>query len=136
DLLHETWLRNLSNWFDELPDGPVLWAEQLRLRGAMTGPVEAERLVHLMLLTRRALPMLSEVLLGGRPPARRAGALGSPRSGSTAQPDRRGLEALRSRRDVRCLLRTGRGAYALPHPVNSSVACASRLRRLSTAGEN
>lgn len=30
DLLND-WLRNLTNWFPDNPDAPVLWAEQLRL---------------------------------------------------------------------------------------------------------
>jgi hypothetical protein len=68
DLLHATWLRNLSDWFPQLPDGAVLWAEQLRLQSTQTGePVDDERRTHLARIAERGLPLLSEVLpLAGR----------------------------------------------------------------------
>jgi hypothetical protein len=64
DLLHETWLRNLSDWFEDLPDGLVLWSEQLRLASIASAgsDTEAEQVLHLSRLADRGLPMLSEVL--------------------------------------------------------------------------
>jgi hypothetical protein len=48
DLLHDRWLRNLSDWLPDLPDGAVLWAEQLRLQGGRDrGRSAAERLEYL-----------------------------------------------------------------------------------------
>ncbi len=62
DLLHSTWLRNLSDWFPAFPDAPVLWAEQLRLTSAPPDPSLEARAKHLHRLTQRGLPRLSEVL--------------------------------------------------------------------------
>jgi len=67
DLLHDTWLRNLSDWFPEHPDGPVLWAEQLAqsaplATGAAADRITADRTEHLGRLADRGLPRLSEVL--------------------------------------------------------------------------
>ena len=78
DLLRRDWLRNLSNWFPELADPPVLWAEQLRLQhDPVTGFDAGERLMHLERLVQRGLPMLSEVLpVAGRQLAELDGAAG------------------------------------------------------------
>ncbi len=63
DLLHDRWLRNLSDWFPDLPDGAVLWAEQLRLQGGRDrGRSAAERLEYLARLEEQGLPRLAEVL--------------------------------------------------------------------------
>lgn len=62
DLLHDTWLRNLSDWFPDHPDGAVLWAEQVRLTGRPEGEAVETRLDHLGRLTDRGLPRLSELL--------------------------------------------------------------------------
>jgi hypothetical protein len=59
DLLHD-WLRNLANWFEQLPDGPVLWAEQV-LRdsgGSAQGVKEAGE--YLGMLDDRGLPLTAE----------------------------------------------------------------------------
>jgi len=40
DKLHD-WLRNLANWFPHLPDGPVLWVEQL-MRQPKGSPKQVE----------------------------------------------------------------------------------------------
>jgi hypothetical protein len=66
DLLHSTWLRNLSDWFPAIPDAPVLWAEQLRLANGhpdlSPDQLLEARAEHLHRLTQRGLPRLSEVL--------------------------------------------------------------------------
>jgi hypothetical protein len=62
DLLHGSWLRNLSDWFPEYPDAPVLWAEQTRLASMPADQSLETRAEHLQRLTERGLPRLSEVL--------------------------------------------------------------------------
>lgn len=62
DLLHSTWLRNLSDWFPEFPDAPILWAEQMRLASAPPDQSLETRAEHLQRLTQRGLPRLSQVL--------------------------------------------------------------------------
>ena len=52
--LHD-WPRNLANWFPQLSDGCVLWAEQLLLSGGDS----AEALRYLLMLKDRRLPVLS-----------------------------------------------------------------------------
>jgi hypothetical protein len=49
------WLRNLANWFPSIPDGPVLWAEQLlqQEQDALGSP---EVIEHLLRLNARGLP--------------------------------------------------------------------------------
>jgi hypothetical protein len=62
DLLHD-WLRNLANWFDEQPDGPALWAEQvLRQQPRGIDVAIAEAAEYLGLLVERGLPHTSEAL--------------------------------------------------------------------------
>ena len=52
-----------SDWFPDLPDGAVLWAEQLRLQGGRDrGRSAAERLEFLARLEEQGLPRLAEVL--------------------------------------------------------------------------
>ncbi len=55
DLLHD-WPRNLANWIQELPDGPIIWAEQL-LREHADAAQAAE---YLALILERGLPYTSE----------------------------------------------------------------------------
>jgi hypothetical protein len=56
DLLHN-WLRNLANWFDERPDGPALWAEQvLRQQPRGIDAAIAEAAEYLGLLVELGLP--------------------------------------------------------------------------------
>ena len=55
--LHD-WPRNLANWFPQLSDGCVLWAEQLLVSGGDS----AEALRYLLMLKDRRLPVLSPVL--------------------------------------------------------------------------
>ncbi len=62
DLLHSTWLRNLSNLFPAFPDAPVLWAEQLRLASEPPDLSLEARAEYLHRLTQHGLPRLSEVL--------------------------------------------------------------------------
>lgn len=62
DLLHSTWLRNLSNLFPAFPDAPVLWAEQLRLASEPPDLSLEGRAEYLHRLTQLGLPRLSEVL--------------------------------------------------------------------------
>jgi hypothetical protein len=59
DLLHD-WLRNLAHWFDERPDGPALWAEQLMRQQA--GKAIEEAADYLAELLPRGLPHTSEGL--------------------------------------------------------------------------
>jgi hypothetical protein len=57
--LHD-WLENLSRWFDHLPDGSVLRAQQLRVSRSWEGePVPIVE--QLLLLRRRGLPFLAGV---------------------------------------------------------------------------
>ena len=77
DLLHSTWLRNLSDWFPAFPDAPVLWAEQLRLASAPDPSLEA-RAEYLHRVTQRGLPRLLEVL-----PPRGASSRNCPRKALT-----------------------------------------------------
>lgn len=59
DLLHG-WLRNLANWFDMLPDGAVLWAEQIMREEEDRARAIATAVDYLGLLEARGLPFTSE----------------------------------------------------------------------------
>ncbi len=66
DYLHD-WPRNLTNWFDWLADGPVLWAETLlRQRKSddinLADPNVREALAYYLKLAHRGVPMLSHSL--------------------------------------------------------------------------
>ncbi len=56
DLLHD-WLRNLANWFPQIPDGPVLWAEQC-LRNPNQPWGMAEALEYTLRLDESSLPLM------------------------------------------------------------------------------
>lgn len=60
DLLHD-WLRNLANWFPELPDGATLWSEQL-LRKSRGPDAIVEAAQYTMHLAERGLPVLAETV--------------------------------------------------------------------------
>ena len=55
DLLHD-WPRNLANWIQALPDGPVIWAEQVLREQADA----AQAVEYLVLILERGLPYTSE----------------------------------------------------------------------------
>lgn len=59
DLLHD-WPRNLATLIDELPDGPVLWAEQLMRQETDTQDALSQAGEYLGLLLDRGLPYTSE----------------------------------------------------------------------------
>lgn len=70
DKLHD-WLRNLANWFPQLPDGPVLWIEQLmrQPKGAIeeVEPIDLsqpinEAVSYLEMLRTRGLPFTIEAM--------------------------------------------------------------------------
>jgi hypothetical protein len=60
DLLHD-WLQNLSNWFPNNPDGPVLEAERL-IRQARRGASVLRAAHWIKLLTNRGLPRTAETI--------------------------------------------------------------------------
>jgi hypothetical protein len=60
DLMHD-WVRNLANWYPEIPDGAVLWAEQV-LRRSRTPDALREAARYLLMLDERGLPLLAETL--------------------------------------------------------------------------
>ena len=60
-LLHD-WLRNLANFFPEIPDGPALWAEQLLTQQPITAECRKNALHNLLILEERSLPLLTEVM--------------------------------------------------------------------------
>lgn len=60
DMLHG-WLKNLANWFPEIPDGPVLCNEQI-LRDMDIGTKTKELIKHLLELRKRGLPHTAEGL--------------------------------------------------------------------------
>ena len=59
DLLHD-WLKNLTDWFPGLPDGPVLWAEQLRRQAKPCGTIDASGAGFVAMISERGLPFTSE----------------------------------------------------------------------------
>ncbi len=62
DRLHD-WLRNLANWFPELPDGAVLWAVHcLRSRQADRAAAVQESTEYLLRLRKSPLPFTGEAL--------------------------------------------------------------------------
>jgi len=61
DLLPASWLANLSNWFPDNPDAPVLRVERERLR-AVDATEPAVALEQLGRLFARGLPRLAELL--------------------------------------------------------------------------
>jgi hypothetical protein len=54
------WLRNLANWFEELPDGAVLWAEQVMRQAEDRARAVSTAVEYLGLLDERGLPFTSE----------------------------------------------------------------------------
>ena len=56
DRLHD-WVRNLADWFPHLPDGAVLWAQQLRQ--SRNADWEREALAYLLRLETQSLPLLN-----------------------------------------------------------------------------
>jgi hypothetical protein len=54
----EQWLRNLTNWFPQLPDGPVILARHLMSLGR-AGPKGAEIKAQLLEAYRRGVPLFS-----------------------------------------------------------------------------
>lgn len=60
DMLHD-WLRNLAEWFPELPDGPVLWVEQLLREAPAAPPLDAIQ-QWLAELAMRGLPYTADAL--------------------------------------------------------------------------
>ncbi len=61
DLLHY-WLKNLADWIDELPDGPVLWAEQVMRQEQDRELAFAQAAEYLGLILERGIPYTSETL--------------------------------------------------------------------------
>jgi hypothetical protein len=64
DLIPSRWLENLSEWFPDNPDGPVLRIEQDRQAAARQGDEEGKGVLleQTGLLVRRGLPRLSELV--------------------------------------------------------------------------
>jgi hypothetical protein len=52
-----SWLRNLTNWFPQLPDGPVILARHLMSAGDLAARAEAKS--HLLEAYRRGVPVFS-----------------------------------------------------------------------------
>lgn len=61
DLL-ESWLRNLADWFQRLPDGAVLWAEQILRQEPDRKAAVAKATESLVRLVERGLPVTAEAL--------------------------------------------------------------------------
>jgi hypothetical protein len=92
DLLHG-WLRNLANWFPDIPDGPVLWAEQMLQTDGRA--IENRTLLEFVLQLRtRGLPYTSEALGYADQQVRRLLQATTP-----TPPERDELETLRDRID-------------------------------------
>ncbi len=60
--LVEDWLQNLSDWFPSLPDGAVLWAEQILRQEEDREKAVAEATRSLIRLNERGLPVTAEAL--------------------------------------------------------------------------
>ena len=75
DLIHD-WLQNLADWFPLLPDGAVLWAEQLMRRQTDRAEAVAESAESLCRLDERGLPFTSEGLSWAASLAERLGRAG------------------------------------------------------------
>ncbi len=61
------WPRNLTNWFEWLADGPILWAETLLRRRKdadvdLSDPTVREALEYYMKLAKRGVPLLAHTL--------------------------------------------------------------------------
>ncbi len=61
DLIHD-WLGNLADWFPQLPDGAVLWAEQQMRQRTDRPQAIADAAASLCRLDERGLPFTSEAL--------------------------------------------------------------------------
>ncbi len=61
DLIGE-WLHNLADWFPHLPDGPVLWAEQLWRQGSGDDGTVVAVAEYLVEAAARGVPMTSDAM--------------------------------------------------------------------------